>query len=80
MHRILAIADKHKVPVIGDGCQAHLAEWRSPQRWKPGQQAAGHPQDSGPCPRIGAGLRPKDRESRTRSCMDKGRQSATLVN
>ena len=28
MDRILAIADKHKVPVIGDACQAHLAEWR----------------------------------------------------
>jgi len=28
MDRILAVADKHKVPVIGDACQAHLAEWR----------------------------------------------------
>jgi dTDP-4-amino-4,6-dideoxygalactose transaminase len=29
MDRILAIADKHKVPVIGDACQAHLAQWRN---------------------------------------------------
>ncbi|HUT88348.1 MAG TPA: DegT/DnrJ/EryC1/StrS family aminotransferase [Thermoguttaceae bacterium] len=28
MDRILAVADKHRVPVIGDACQAHLAEWR----------------------------------------------------
>ncbi|NOX55478.1 MAG: DegT/DnrJ/EryC1/StrS family aminotransferase [Planctomycetes bacterium] len=28
MDRILAIAKKHNVPVIGDACQAHLAEWR----------------------------------------------------
>ncbi|HID78085.1 MAG TPA: DegT/DnrJ/EryC1/StrS family aminotransferase [Planctomycetaceae bacterium] len=28
LDRILAIADKHKIPVIGDACQAHLAEWR----------------------------------------------------
>jgi dTDP-4-amino-4,6-dideoxygalactose transaminase len=28
MDRIVAIADKHKLPVIGDACQAHLAEWR----------------------------------------------------
>jgi dTDP-4-amino-4,6-dideoxygalactose transaminase len=28
MDRICGIADKHKVPVIGDACQAHLAEWR----------------------------------------------------
>jgi dTDP-4-amino-4,6-dideoxygalactose transaminase len=28
MDQILAIAEKHKVPVIGDACQAHLAEWR----------------------------------------------------
>jgi dTDP-4-amino-4,6-dideoxygalactose transaminase len=25
---ILAIANKHKIPVIEDACQAHLAEWR----------------------------------------------------
>jgi dTDP-4-amino-4,6-dideoxygalactose transaminase len=28
MDRILAIADERKLPVIGDACQAHLAEWR----------------------------------------------------
>jgi perosamine synthetase len=28
MDGILAVADKHQVPVIGDACQAHLAEWR----------------------------------------------------
>jgi len=28
MDRILAIAQKHNIPVIGDACQAHLAEWR----------------------------------------------------
>ncbi len=28
MDRILAIAQKHKIPVIGDACQAHMAEWR----------------------------------------------------
>lgn len=28
MDRILSIAEKHQVPVIGDACQAHLAEWR----------------------------------------------------
>jgi dTDP-4-amino-4,6-dideoxygalactose transaminase len=25
---ILAIADKHRVPMIGDACQAHLSQWR----------------------------------------------------
>lgn len=25
---ILEIANRHKIPVIGDACQAHLAEWR----------------------------------------------------
>lgn len=25
---ILAVAQKHKLPVIGDACQAHLAQWR----------------------------------------------------
>jgi dTDP-4-amino-4,6-dideoxygalactose transaminase len=29
LDRILAIAEKHKIPVIEDACQAHLAEWRS---------------------------------------------------
>ena len=29
LDRILAVADKHKVPVIEDACQAHLAEWRN---------------------------------------------------
>lgn len=28
MDRILAIAQKHKLPVLEDACQAHLAEWR----------------------------------------------------
>jgi dTDP-4-amino-4,6-dideoxygalactose transaminase len=28
MDTILAVAAKHKVPVIEDACQAHLAEWR----------------------------------------------------
>ncbi len=28
MDSILAIADKHKLPVVGDACQAHLAQWR----------------------------------------------------
>ncbi|MDW8131291.1 MAG: DegT/DnrJ/EryC1/StrS family aminotransferase [Bryobacterales bacterium] len=28
MDRILAIARKHKLPVIEDACQAHLGEWR----------------------------------------------------
>jgi dTDP-4-amino-4,6-dideoxygalactose transaminase len=28
MDSILAIAGKHNVPVIGDACQAHLAQWR----------------------------------------------------
>jgi len=28
MDSITAIADKHKLPVVGDACQAHLAEWR----------------------------------------------------
>jgi dTDP-4-amino-4,6-dideoxygalactose transaminase len=28
MDRILAIANRHNVPVIGDACQAHLAQWR----------------------------------------------------
>jgi dTDP-4-amino-4,6-dideoxygalactose transaminase len=26
--RVLAVAQKHKLPVIEDACQAHLAEWR----------------------------------------------------
>ena len=25
---ILAVAEKHKLPVVEDACQAHLAEWR----------------------------------------------------
>jgi dTDP-4-amino-4,6-dideoxygalactose transaminase len=29
MDAILAIAAKHKVPVVEDACQAHLAEWRN---------------------------------------------------
>ena len=29
MDAILAIAAKHKLPVVEDACQAHLAEWRS---------------------------------------------------
>lgn len=29
MDTILAVANKHKIPVIEDACQAHLAEWRS---------------------------------------------------
>jgi len=28
LDQILAVAGKHKVPVIEDACQAHLAEWR----------------------------------------------------
>jgi dTDP-4-amino-4,6-dideoxygalactose transaminase len=28
LDQILAVGDKHKVPVIEDACQAHLAEWR----------------------------------------------------
>lgn len=28
MDRILAIAGKHNLPVVGDACQAHLAQWR----------------------------------------------------
>ena len=28
MDKILAIAEKHKLPVLEDACQAHLAEWR----------------------------------------------------
>lgn len=28
MDRILAVAQKHKLPVLEDACQAHLAEWR----------------------------------------------------
>jgi dTDP-4-amino-4,6-dideoxygalactose transaminase len=28
MDAILAVANKHKLPVIEDACQAHLAEWR----------------------------------------------------
>lgn len=28
MDRILAVAAKHKLPVIEDACQSHLAEWR----------------------------------------------------
>ena len=28
MDAILAVARKHKLPVIEDACQAHLAEWR----------------------------------------------------
>jgi perosamine synthetase len=28
MDRILAVAGKRQVPVVGDACQAHLAEWR----------------------------------------------------
>ncbi len=29
MDTILAVAAKHKVPVVEDACQAHLAEWRN---------------------------------------------------
>ena len=29
MDAILAVARKHKVPVVEDACQAHLAEWRT---------------------------------------------------
>jgi dTDP-4-amino-4,6-dideoxygalactose transaminase len=29
MDAILAIADRHKLPVLEDACQAHLAEWRN---------------------------------------------------
>jgi perosamine synthetase len=29
MDRILEVANKHKVPVIEDACQAHLSEWRN---------------------------------------------------
>jgi dTDP-4-amino-4,6-dideoxygalactose transaminase len=28
LDKILAIAEKHKLPVLEDACQAHLAEWR----------------------------------------------------
>lgn len=28
MDRILAVAQKYNIPVIGDACQAHMAEWR----------------------------------------------------
>ena len=28
MDKIQAVADKHKLPVIEDACQAHLAEWK----------------------------------------------------
>ena len=28
MDRILEVANKHKIPVIEDACQAHLSEWR----------------------------------------------------
>ena len=28
MDTILAVAGKHKLPVVEDACQAHLAEWR----------------------------------------------------
>ncbi len=28
MDRILAVAEKHNIPVVGDACQAHLAQWR----------------------------------------------------
>jgi len=28
LDRILAVAEKHKIPVVGDACQAHLAQWR----------------------------------------------------
>lgn len=28
LDRILAVAEKHKLPVVGDACQAHLAQWR----------------------------------------------------
>ena len=28
MDRILSISEKHKIPVIEDACQAHLAEWK----------------------------------------------------
>ena len=28
MDRIRSVADKHKIPVIEDACQAHLAEWK----------------------------------------------------
>ena len=29
MDRILAVANKHGIPVIEDACQAHLSEWRN---------------------------------------------------
>ncbi len=29
MDRILAVANKHGIPVVGDACQAHLAQWRN---------------------------------------------------
>ncbi len=29
MDSILAVANRHNLPVIGDACQAHLAEWRN---------------------------------------------------
>ncbi len=28
LDKILAVAGKHKIPVVEDACQAHLAEWR----------------------------------------------------
>lgn len=28
LDRILAVAEKHKIPVVGDACQSHLAQWR----------------------------------------------------
>lgn len=28
LDRILAVAEKHNIPVVGDACQAHLAQWR----------------------------------------------------
>ena len=31
MDAILAVAAKHKIPVLEDACQAHLAEWRGKQ-------------------------------------------------
>jgi dTDP-4-amino-4,6-dideoxygalactose transaminase len=29
LDKILAVAGKHKIPVVEDACQAHLAEWRN---------------------------------------------------
>ena len=31
MDAILAVAARHKLPVLEDACQAHLAEWQEPQ-------------------------------------------------